>query len=670
MRSLRFFALVALIPLPLLAQQDTSPLRKSDLVRFLTGTTYTKSEVASIVRRSCLAFVPTSRDRQDLRQLGADEAIFHEIDVCVRNGNRVVASRTPPAPPEPVTLTLPERTVSAVSGNVAYITADIRRGERPVTGKRLVLRGATNIEGGARNDPMAVTDERGRAMFAIPAGTRAGRYSLIVAAADGSAIDGDPTVTLTTLPASPALASVTPGILSIGPGARDTRTVTVSITDPFDNPVPRQSVELRPSTSRPGLSPQTRQTSDSGTARFDVPTAPLRDGDSLVVSVGGRALAALHVSAAAEISAQMLEAERRLATQQPGAEAAYDSVLAVDPNNVNALIGRGYVRSWSGKYDAARTDFQAALRGSDAKAAALTGLGYNSARRGDFAAAVEEFQQALRDTPNQPAAATGLAYAELWQHEPHQAAGRSAVLSTPHPTTYPAAAAEQFRTGVEQLMRRDFPGATRSFSSSISTAPTWADAYYNRALAYEAAGRSEQAISDYEHYLKLRPTASNRAETIERIDALGRTPNSALVHGLIFPGLGQFYTRRPALGLVVMGGVAGGTVWALSKKRSIETRIFLDPFQKPDTDHVVVEKRPHLAAGIAAAGAVWVLSALEASLHASGGRSDVPLPTSSGHAARAASRFRIEPLVAFDPWGAAGEGPTVSAGVTIPLRFH
>ncbi|HEY9426002.1 MAG TPA: hypothetical protein VIR34_02525, partial [Gemmatimonadaceae bacterium] len=71
LRPLTLTLFAALVPAALGAQQEAegSKLRKSDLVRVLTGTTYSKNEIASMVRRSCLAFVPTARDRADLREL-------------------------------------------------------------------------------------------------------------------------------------------------------------------------------------------------------------------------------------------------------------------------------------------------------------------------------------------------------------------------------------------------------------------------------------------------------------------------------------------------------------------------------------------------------------------------------------------------------------------------
>src|SRR5919109_3298569 len=100
--------------------QEASPLRKSDLIRFLTGTTYTKGEVAAIVHRSCLAFTPTARDRQSLRELGATDAVMREVDACARhNGGRSTGSAgtaragTAPAAARPLELSVTQQSYTA-----------------------------------------------------------------------------------------------------------------------------------------------------------------------------------------------------------------------------------------------------------------------------------------------------------------------------------------------------------------------------------------------------------------------------------------------------------------------------------------------------------------------------------------------------------------------------
>lgn len=689
---MRFFALgltlVILLPAALRAQEG-SKLRKSDLVRVLTGTTYSKAEIASMVRRNCLTFVPTNRDRQDLRELGATQAVFQQIDQCVRKGNRPDAPAPPP--PRPVELVVIDRSSSASSGSVAYISVELRRGASPVRGERLVLHGATGIPGGARTNPTAVTDASGRATFAVPAGTRTGSYKLNIAAADGSALAGSGAVTLRTLPAGNTLARISPDVIPLGSGPAE-RTITVTLTDPFGNPVTDQDIQLRPSTTRTGLAPQTRQTSDSGTVMFSISVPALRSGDSLVVASGDRILGVVAVSATAEVASQLVEAARLSAAGDPGAEAVYTGILAVEPGNVDALLGRGYVRSRAGEYDEARADFQAAQRDAGAKVAALTGLGYNEARRGDYAAAAERFRAALAARPNDDAAATGLAFAELWQSDAHQAARRSEVLNTALTPAYPDAAAEELRAGVQQLANRKLPAAERTLSTAVDSAPSWPDAYYNRALAYEANGKTDQARADFERYLKLRPAAADRAQVAEHMSALGRSPNGALLRGLIVPGFGQFYTGRPVFGGALLAAVAGGAVWAFQEKRTIEVRTYPNPFGGTDTLRVPVRERPNFTAGLAAAGGLWLLGALEASLHAGHARGGIPLPlplpggearsgggersARSGRSARSngsGSTYQamLRPTLSFRPssqGGGGGAGPRFGAAISIPFR--
>ena len=52
--------------------QTSEPLRKSDLIRLLSGGALSHREIADLIRRNCLSFTPTARDRTDLAALGAD----------------------------------------------------------------------------------------------------------------------------------------------------------------------------------------------------------------------------------------------------------------------------------------------------------------------------------------------------------------------------------------------------------------------------------------------------------------------------------------------------------------------------------------------------------------------------------------------------------------------
>ncbi|PYO28318.1 MAG: hypothetical protein DMD73_06145 [Gemmatimonadetes bacterium] len=66
---------VLLVVLGLVQQQGTPPLRKSELVRLLATKARPLAEVVALVRRSCVTFHPSARDRADLRAAGADDAV-------------------------------------------------------------------------------------------------------------------------------------------------------------------------------------------------------------------------------------------------------------------------------------------------------------------------------------------------------------------------------------------------------------------------------------------------------------------------------------------------------------------------------------------------------------------------------------------------------------------
>src|SRR5689334_24319461 len=79
------------------ATQGSQPLRKTDVIRLLSNPLISRSEVASLVRRNCIAFRPTPRDWADLREFGADAEVLNSIDSCA---NPSAAAR--PAPQLPL----------------------------------------------------------------------------------------------------------------------------------------------------------------------------------------------------------------------------------------------------------------------------------------------------------------------------------------------------------------------------------------------------------------------------------------------------------------------------------------------------------------------------------------------------------------------------------------
>ena len=76
--------LVCALGISSLHAQSTGPLRKTDLIRLLTANTQTPAQILAAVKRNCVSFTPTARDRQDLAELGGDTTLLKAIDQCVR----------------------------------------------------------------------------------------------------------------------------------------------------------------------------------------------------------------------------------------------------------------------------------------------------------------------------------------------------------------------------------------------------------------------------------------------------------------------------------------------------------------------------------------------------------------------------------------------------------
>jgi tetratricopeptide (TPR) repeat protein len=118
----------------------------------------------------------------------------------------------------------------------------------------------------------------------------------------------------------------------------------------------------------------------------------------------------------------------------PAAEEVYSQMLALDNENYEALMGRGYVRAWQGKYASARSDFQTVLQQDSTDLSALNGLGYTYAWGGEYGKAEETFRRMLQIEPGQIDATKGLAYTALWRGDGETAERRFNALERRFPS--------------------------------------------------------------------------------------------------------------------------------------------------------------------------------------------------------------------------------------------
>lgn len=200
------------------------------------------------------------------------------------------------------------------------------------------------------------------------------------------------------------------------------------------------------------------------------------------------------------------------------------------------------------------------------------------------------------------------------------ARARAARLAPPSEEVVPADAADVFARGLGYFEMGRLNQAMLAFGEAIRLAPDWADAFYNRAVVYEALGQTQPAAEDFRTYLALQPEAEDRPIVERRVTVLYDPPNlynpgGALAMGMLLPGLGHFATGRPLGGFVVFA-LAGGAAAAGLLIESVEVECLAVPVDgRCPPDQIrgdPTSDRPYLVAGLGGAAAITLIGAINA----------------------------------------------------------
>jgi tetratricopeptide (TPR) repeat protein len=199
----------------------------------------------------------------------------------------------------------------------------------------------------------------------------------------------------------------------------------------------------------------------------------------------------------------------------------------------------------------------------------------------------------------------------------------------------PERAREAFLSGVMNADLEIYEQSVDGFTQAIDAAPDWPPPIYNRAVVLERMGRVPESLADYRRYLELTPSDIDPvvAAVTERIGMLEGlvtlptpSPGGALTLGVLFPGMGQYYSGRSLGGTVVLAA-AGGAVAAgmLFKELTIVCKVDVPAGASCPAGQVHDERisRPYLRPAIGAAAAIMVIGAVEAYVRARGRRDDV-----------------------------------------------
>ncbi len=276
------------------ATQGSQPLRKTDVIRLLSNPLISKSEVADLIRRNCIAFRPTPRDWADLRDFGADAEVLSSLGGCT---GATPAPRPSPAPPPvaPLVAVLLPPHVNAVVGTTALARVQIKRGDVAQAGVPLVLRGSAAIPGGPGQDAQATTDPVGVAAFQVSAGRVPATYHLEVVTGSGATIAGTPPLELAVGAAAPAAVDVQPARVEVRAGEHGSVPVQVALRDSLGNAVVGEPVALQADGPDMGIAAATRVTDSLGRAGFGVERAGVRRGGRLLIRVRGQSLGGVDV---------------------------------------------------------------------------------------------------------------------------------------------------------------------------------------------------------------------------------------------------------------------------------------------------------------------------------------------------------------------------------------
>lgn len=293
--SLRFciLALIGGFAVPATHAQTPRPLDKVEVIRLLTNPLFAPSEVADVVRRSCIAFRPTERDWADFRNAGASGEVIASVAACT---SRRPAPPPPPAAAPSLTAVVVTPDVVTSAGTPATVRVFVHRGGVPQRRMGVTLRGSVSL--GLPRDASATTDDSGMVAFPLPPVAEPGSHRFEVVPIAGAAFSARTMVNFAVRAGDPGRLRVTPDYI----GSTETGAALVAtVTDSLGNPLAREPVELSSGLGVPISVP----TDSLGRASFTIAASALPRGGALQLRVRKLAPVEVPVADAAGLSGVM-----------------------------------------------------------------------------------------------------------------------------------------------------------------------------------------------------------------------------------------------------------------------------------------------------------------------------------------------------------------------------
>lgn len=231
--------------------------------------------------------------------------------------------------------------------------------------------------------------------------------------------------------------------------------------------------------------------------------------------------------------AKQLVAQGAQKTQKGELQAALqdlDRAIQLNPNDANAYINRGYARHRSGNLGGAVDDYRRAIELNPNSAQAHSNLSHVRFDQRNYAEAAKEATRAIELKNDLPEARVNLGNALFAQGELDRASQEfQAALDLP--ASNPTKARAHNNRGNIFLARDQIQDAGQQYDQALSLDPTYADAFFNRAIAHERNQNFQAALQDFTDAAKLYRSQGNdrrgreaQAKADQMQQALGTTP--------------------------------------------------------------------------------------------------------------------------------------------------
>jgi tetratricopeptide (TPR) repeat protein len=180
----------------------------------------------------------------------------------------------------------------------------------------------------------------------------------------------------------------------------------------------------------------------------------------------------------------------------------FDKVLALEPDNVEALISRGDAYAQLGDLGRAMADLNRAVSLAPQAALPVLARGQVESRRGDLTAAARDYEAALKIDPRNADAMINLAAISSMQGKFEAAVkllDQAIEIDPKNPLAF-------YNRGYAWFALKNWDKAIADYGQAIALEPRMGLAYNNRALCRAIAGSNlVAALADSDEALKLLP---------------------------------------------------------------------------------------------------------------------------------------------------------------------